>query len=120
MKSIKKIIASLWFSSLAIALPALGQSDPSQHDLNPLGSSAGGGTSSELISRVIRFSLGAIGVVALLFFIVGGFILLTSRGNSDKIKSGKDTIVWAIIGLFVAFSSYILLKYVIEIIITPS
>lgn len=90
--------------------------DPANHPLNPLGNASGG--APELYGRVIRLLLGFVGVGALLFFIWGGIVLLTSRGSADKVKAGRDTIVWAIIGLVVAFSSYIILRYVITAIIT--
>ncbi|PJC40748.1 MAG: hypothetical protein CO042_02130 [Parcubacteria group bacterium CG_4_9_14_0_2_um_filter_41_8] len=103
--------------ALLAPLSALAQTPPANHALNPIGDASGGAPA--LYGRLIRSFLGAIGVAALFFFIIGGFKILTSQGNSDKLKSGKDTLVWAVIGLVVAFSSYILLRYVLEIITTP-
>jgi len=105
---------------LAILLPplqTLAQANPADHALNPIGDASGGAPA--LYGRIIRAFLGVIGVAALFFFIIGGFKMLTSGGNPEKLKSGKDTLVWAIIGLFVAFSSYILLRFVLETILTP-
>ena len=109
----------LLFTSLAILLPILPARavDPGGATLNPLGSIPG---PEELYGRLLRFMLGFVGVGALVFFIIGGVILLMSQGNPDKVKTGKDTLVWAIIGLFVAFTSYIILRFVLEIIITPT
>ncbi|MDZ4221271.1 MAG: hypothetical protein U1C18_00170 [Patescibacteria group bacterium] len=98
-------------------LAAQAAETPGKHLLNPLGDVAG---PQELYGRLLRFMLGFVGVGALAFFIIGGVILLMSRGNPDKVKAGKDTIVWAIIGMFVAFASYVLLRFVLEIIITPT
>jgi len=105
------------FIFIAILLPPIQALAQADHALNPIGDASGGAPA--LYGRIIRALLGFIGATALFFFIIGGFILLTSRGNADKIKLGKDTFVWAIIGLFVAFFSYIILRYVLEIIITP-
>ena len=107
------------YAILGIILPAaqsLAETTPENHPLNPLGDTSGG--APELYGRIIRLLLGFTGVASLLFFIWGGIELLPSRGSQDKIKSGRDTIVWAIIGMFVAFSSYIILRYVIQNIIT--
>jgi len=114
----KKNLTAIYFSALAWLLPAIARADttPADHPLNPLGNTAGGGP--ELYGRIIRLLLGFTGVASLLFFIWGGVQLLASRGNTDKIKAGRDTIVWAIIGMFVAFSSYIVLRYVIKAVIT--
>lgn len=105
------------YAILGIILPAAQvlAETAADHSLNPLGNTDGG--APELYGRVIRLLLGFTGVASLLFFIWGGIEFLTSRGNQDKIKSGRDTIVWAVIGLFVSFSSYIILRYVIQSII---
>ncbi|HCI03784.1 TPA: hypothetical protein DE059_02560 [Candidatus Peribacteria bacterium] len=95
-------------------MQALAQAD---HPLNPIGDASGGAPA--LYGRIIRAFLGVIGVAALFFFIIGGFIMLTSRGNAEKVKSGRDTLVWAAIGLLVAFTSFIVLRYVLEIITKP-
>lgn len=120
MKTIK-IAKQLFFTALGIAAPlaqalAENAAGPENHPLNPLGNTTGG--APELYGRAIRLLLGFTGVAALLFFIWGGIELLTSRGNQDKIKAGRDTIVWAIVGMVVAFSSYIILRFVLEAIIT--
>lgn len=111
----------LLFALLGILLPA-GQALAQQTSygnaaLNPLGRIEG---PQELYGRLLQFMLGFVGVGALVFFIVGGIILLASQGNPEKVKLGKDSIVWAMIGLFVAFGSYIILRFVLEIIITPT
>lgn len=110
----------LFFTLLGILLPAgqaLAQNNYANAPLNPLGKIEG---PQELFGRLLRFLLGFVGVGALVFFIIGGVILLMSQGNTDKVKLGKDTLVWAIIGMFVAFASYIVLRFVLEIIITPT
>jgi len=44
------------------------------------------------------------GVVALvvIFVLIGAFNLLTAAGNPEKIKSGRDYIIYAAVGMFVA------------------
>lgn len=69
---------------------------------NPLGI-----TSPDLlIARIIKTFLGIVGAIALLYFVWGGFLLLTSAGNPEKTKKGRDTIFWAILGLVIIFGSY--------------
>lgn len=94
------------------ALAADDSANPANHPLNPLGNTAGG--APELFGRVIRGLLGFAGVGALLFFIWGGIVMLTSRGNAEKVKQARDTMVWAALGLLVCFSSYIILRFVLE------
>ena len=40
----------------------------------------------------------------------GGFEWLTSAGNDEKVKSGTQTMVWAVIGVILVFASYLLLS----------
>lgn len=111
---IAKKISTLILALLGLFLPAaqaLAQANPANHSLNPLGDTSGG--APELYGRVIRGLLGFAGVGALLFFIWGGIVMLTSRGNSEKVKQATATMVWAAIGLLVCFSSYIILRFVL-------
>lgn len=77
---------------------------------NPLGTS----DINEMIARVIRFILSLVGSISLLMFVYGGLIWMTSAGSSDKIKKGREIIVWSVIGLAVVFSSYLIVRFVIE------
>ena len=68
-----------------------------------------------LIGNVIKIILGILGSVALLVFIIGGFMWLTSMGNPEKVKKGRDTLVWAALGIIIIFSSYALVKLVFDV-----
>lgn len=78
---------------------------------NPLGSVS---TPQALIGRVINSILGIVGSLALLMFVYGGLIWMTSSGNQDKVKKGRDTLVWAAIGLVIIFSAYALTRVLIS------
>ena len=107
--NIKKIAAFLTsICAMLIAEAAFAQSS----SLNPLDDLSD--SPAEIFGRVIRTLLGLVGVIALIFFIIGGFRLIFSRGNSQEVQKGKDTIYWSLIGLIVAFSSYAILKFVLE------
>jgi hypothetical protein len=68
---------------------------------------------SALIGNVIKILLGVTGSVAFVMFIYGGMFMLTSRGNPDMIKKGKDILIWAVIGLIVIFGSYVFVSFII-------
>jgi len=44
-------------------------------------------------------------------FIFGGLTWMTSAGAPDKVKKGRDIIIWSVVGLFIIFASYALLKF---------
>ena len=74
---------------------------------NPLG---GVSTPQSLIGRVIDSVLGAVGSIALLMFVYGGLVWMTSSGNQEKVKKGRDILVWSAIGLVVIFMSYTIIR----------
>lgn len=78
--------------------------------VNPLGDNVEAET---IIARVINSIFGIVGSLALLMFIYGGLIWMTSGGSQEKIKQGRGAIVWASIGLAVIFMSYMLVRFVI-------
>ncbi len=78
---------------------------------NPIGVGQTGTTeASDIIGTVIRVMLGIIGGLTLLMFVWGGFQWLTSAGSPEKIKSGMQTMVWAVIGVMLVLASYLLLS----------
>ena len=66
-----------------------------------------------IIGNVIRALLGVVGSLALGVFILGGFTWVTSAGNEEKVKKGKDMVMWAAFGLAMIFMSYALVTFVI-------
>lgn len=66
-------------------------------------------TVTSLIGTIIKAALGIIGSITLLMLVWGGFLWLTSAGNDERIQKGTQTMLWAVIGLAVVFSSYFLL-----------
>lgn len=73
-----------------------------------------------IIGRVISALLGISGAIALLMFVWGGMLWLTSGGNDTRIKKGKDTLLWATIGLVVIFTSYAIVRAIITALTTGS
>ncbi|MDD2758453.1 MAG: pilin [Patescibacteria group bacterium] len=64
-----------------------------------------------LAINVGTYLFGFIGALALLFFVYGGFILIMSQGNQEKIKQGTGAMTAAIIGLVISFSAYALITF---------
>lgn len=74
-----------------------------------------------LAINVSKWILGIVGSLALLMFVYGGFLMITSGeniitegGKSSKINKGKKVITAAIIGIVIVFSSYLIIKFVLE------
>jgi len=71
----------------------------------------------DIIARIIKVVLGLIGVLALIMFIYGGITWMTSGGNVEAVKRGKNTLVWAVLGLAVVFFAYSLVNFILTRII---
>lgn len=79
---------------------------------NPLGK--GTNDPSVVIGKLIQAVLGVVGSIALLMFVYGGLLWMTAAGAPDRITKGKDTLIWAVLGLVVIFSSYALVDLVLK------
>lgn len=77
---------------------------------NPLGTT----DLAVIIGRVVKALLSIIGTIALVVIIFGGFTWLTAAGNPTKVKAGSQMMIWAAIGLIIALTAYVIVKYVFE------
>lgn len=62
------------------------------------------------IVNVMLFLIGAISVVMLIY---GGIRYTTSGGNSASVTAAKNTILYAIIGLVIAFLAFAIVNWVL-------
>ncbi|MFZ1257931.1 MAG: hypothetical protein WAQ25_00490 [Candidatus Saccharimonas sp.] len=62
--------------------------------------------------KIVQQALAILGLVAVVMIVVGGIKYAASGGDSAGIKSAKDTIMYAIIGLVVAISGYVIILLV--------
>ena len=66
----------------------------------------------ELVNSLVRNILGIVGALALFMFVYGGVLWMTSAGNSQRVEKGRETLIWATIGLIVIFASYAILNFI--------
>lgn len=84
--------------------------------VNPLGQTY---TIPQIIGNLIKAALSIIGSITLIVFIYGGTLWLTSAGYEERIKQGKQTMIWAILGLIMLFASYVLVNRLFVAITPP-
>ncbi|MEK7625391.1 MAG: hypothetical protein AAB467_03505 [Patescibacteria group bacterium] len=98
------------FSALAFAPPPCPPNTPDGTVCleNPLASEST--DAKVIIGTIIKGVLGILGSITLLMLIWGGFLWLTSAGKEEQIKKGSATMIWALIGVAVIFSAYILIN----------
>jgi hypothetical protein len=71
-------------------------------------------TIASLAKKIINIVSLIVGATAVLFVVIGGFRYITSGGDSGKVSSAKQTIIYALIGLAVAALAQFLVHYVIN------
>jgi succinate dehydrogenase/fumarate reductase cytochrome b subunit len=74
---------------------------------------------SELLPFIFQLVLLGISVLALVYFLIGGVRFIISNGDESKTKAAKKTIVNAVIGLVIAFLSYIIVTAIINVLRNP-
>ncbi len=104
----KKIINIFWLVLLLISIGITASAAEPIKLENPLSVDS----VPALINSVIKGIMGIVGAVALLYLVLGGLTWLTSQGSPDRVKKGKETLVWAVSGLAMIFFSYAILNYV--------
>lgn len=65
-----------------------------------------------LIKKVMNWIFGIALAAAVLMVIIGALLIMVSAGQPDKITQGRKIIVWAMIGLAVIASSWLLAEVV--------
>lgn len=74
----------------------------------------------QFVSSFYGIGLGLIGGVSLLFIIVGGYNILTSRGNPEQVNVGKNYIFYSILGLLLAIFGYLFIEiFLVDILHLP-
>ena len=67
-----------------------------------------------LIQSVINILLYIVLVVSVIMIIVGGMRYMLSAGDSGKVTSAKNTVVYAVVGLIVAVFSWVIVNLVVQ------
>lgn len=63
-------------------------------------------------TKIYEIGLGLVGLVALLFIIYGAYLVISSQGDVQKLNSGKNYIIYSIIGLILAVAGYAFYQFV--------
>ena len=70
-------------------------------------------TADSLVETIIKLFSWIVGVVSVIMVIFGGFRYITSGGDSGKVTSAKNTIVYALVGLAIAALAQVLVLFVL-------
>ena len=66
-----------------------------------------------VFKQITNTVLYIVGIIAVVMLIVGGIKYLLSGGDAKKVTDAKNTVLYAIIGLVIAFLAYAIVNFVI-------
>lgn len=69
---------------------------------------------NKLITQIINIFSVIVGIIAVIMVIYGGLKFITSGGDSGRLTSAKQTILYAIIGLIIVALAQFVVKFVLS------
>ena len=66
-----------------------------------------------VFKQITNIVLYIVGVVAVIMLIIGGIKYVVSGGDAKKVTDAKNTVLYAIIGLVIAFLAFAIVNFVI-------
>ena len=66
-----------------------------------------------LILNYTKRVFSLIGVLGFIMFIYGGMRMILSFGNPESFKTGQKALVYAVVGIIIAFSAYMLINFLL-------
>lgn len=72
-------------------------------------------SATTLIGRIVNILLFVVGAISVVMIIVGGILYATSTGDSGRVSKAKNTLMYSIVGLVVAFLAYAIVNWVLDV-----
>lgn len=64
--------------------------------------------------KIGEYVFSIIGAIAFVMFVYGGFMIILSFGNPERVNKGKAVFMAAVVGLVIAFSAYALIGFILD------
>ena len=121
------IVAFFVCATLLLPSPAFAQTTRPWMEINPgcvkeVDMDTGSGTESVdvatiegfecIVVNILNIATTIIGITAFIMLLIGGFIFLFSGGNPKNTDTGKKTIGFAALGILVAISAWIIVRFI--------
>ena len=73
----------------------------------------GGSDLTGSVTAILSAIIAALGLVAVVVMIIGGYNYMTSSGDAGKVEKAKKTILYGLIGLIVCALAFVIVNFVI-------
>jgi hypothetical protein len=67
---------------------------------------------TDFLSFILKWAVGVGGGIAFLLILYGGFMVMSSGGNPERLKAGQELLTSAISGLILLIFSVFILKFI--------
>lgn len=123
MKNVLKIVLSVVIMgvvSLAVVLPTFAEAQGAVTLQQGAAAAKCDGCPENLFGdagvfkQVTNTILYIVGIIAVVMLIIGGIKYVISGGDSKKVTDAKNTVLYAIIGLVIAFLAFAIINFVIS------
>ena len=74
-------------------------------------------TTESIYNKILFGALYAVGIVAVIMIIYGGYMYMTAQSNEDQRKKGRDILTWAVLGLIVVVLAVLLVNVVVNLVV---
>ena len=74
----------------------------------------GGNDLTGAVSGILTAIIAALGLVAVVVMVIGGYNYMTSSGDAGKVEKAKKTILYGLIGLIVCALAFVIVNFVIS------
>jgi len=69
---------------------------------------------SNIVKNGLNVFTAVVGIISIIFIIIGGVKYITSSGEANNITSAKNTIMYSIVGLIVVALAQVIVKFVLN------
>ena len=114
------LMASFAFLPGRVSAAKLEEDEACTYILDPVAREAAGcdastedGEIGNVAQNIINVVIAVLGIVAVLFVVIGAAQYMTSQGDPSKLKKAKDTIVYAVLGVVLAVLAYAIVNFVL-------
>lgn len=104
LPSVAFVVLSLLFSSSNVFAESPGCTET---DLGCLSKDPAG-----FVQQIYGWGVSFVGLVAFLFFLFGGYTVLTSRGDPQALNRGKSYMFYALAGLLLAVFGFVFIEVI--------
>jgi len=67
---------------------------------------------TDIITRTTKLLAAVIGLLSVVFIIIGSLQMVSSAGNPSNFARGREAVMYAVVGVVVAISAYALVAFI--------